>query len=275
MDIRKIIDTRCVEAFSAGHMKNAVHIPLAMLRDITCALPPRHVRILFVAGNAEDNTVCADLIERLSFVDAETVICTSEDSENLERGPPDRSMRLWEPNELLRTTIDMVEQCVGGAGVAFDLGCGTARDMIFLEQRGWRAIGFDNRKKLLKQASLLAALQACSVEVLLFHLNLRKCFPVQKGVVDLVLMSRFLYRPYLMDLLQLPRVGGFLMVSHFLDGCQHTPVGTPSTVDGYLLRHELASLCKSTESSFDIILDEETLLPDQRPICRFLARRLS
>jgi hypothetical protein len=271
--VHKICDVRTKEDFVASHVVGSVNIPLASLLRLTCALPPRHVPIIFVVASAAEQETCHDLASRMLFADAEVRLIDTFAPHLLEGGPPSRSLRLWEPNELLFERIGSVERLIGGPAVAFDMGCGTSRDMIFMEQRGWKVFGFDNRKKLLQQAVAMATLHQCTIDVAMFHL--KHHFPVQHCSMDLVLMSRFLFRPSLPEMLLLPRVGGFLMISHFLEGCQHTNVGTPSTVEGYLLRGELTKLCAGSSAQYEVLLDDETALPDGRPICRFLARRTS
>ncbi|CUG93532.1 rhodanese-like protein, putative [Bodo saltans] len=270
---RKICDVRQREEYIASHIAGSVNIPLETLLRLTCALPPRHVPITFVASTVAEHDTCRDIASRMMFTDAIVCLFSELAGAKINHGPPLRSLRLWEPNELLLDTISTVERNIGGPAAAFDMGCGTSRDMIFLEQRGWSVFGFDNRKKLVQQAVAMGNLHQCTVDVALFQL--KNHFPIQHASMDLVLMSRFLYRPALAEMLQLPRPGGYLMISHFLEGCQDTEVGTPSTVEGYLLRGELTRLCAASDVPYEVCLDEETLLSDGRPMCRFLARRLS
>jgi hypothetical protein len=85
------------------------------------------------------------------------------------------------------------------------------------------------------------------------------------------LISRFLHRPSLQATLDTVRIDGFLVYSHFLDGCQHTAVGTPSSPDGFLLKGELEVAVE--EAGFVILECVYTSLPDGRPIVELLARR--
>ena len=65
-----------------------------------------------------------------------------------------------------------------------------------------------------------------------------------------------------------------MLYSHFLDGVQHHPIGHPSSPNDYLQRGELRSVFCSGDAEFEVLVDdEESTLPDGRPMANFLARR--
>jgi hypothetical protein len=65
-----------------------------------------------------------------------------------------------------------------------------------------------------------------------------------------------------------------LLYFHFLDGCQNTDVGHPSTVSGYLLENELVTLA-TRRGDYEVLLNTVSHLSDGRPMQRFVARRHS
>lgn len=273
-----IIDTRPEEEYALLHYTGAFHFPSDTIRSLSCALPQRHHSITVVCGTPHNLEMMKEFFLRMGYVKEPTFLIFSAEASllPLTSGLPDRSRRCWEPNRLLKENIDFIETslCSGGfkGFVAFDIGCGTARDSLFLTQRGgWHCIGLDNRRKLLDQASNLYSFHGeASSQFLLC--NLRNSFPVRLGALDLVVVSRFLHRQTLSAIFDLPRVGGFLLYSHFLDGCQHTVIGTPSTLDGFLLRDELADIC-SNRGDYEILFHEEARLDDGRPMVHFIAQR--
>jgi hypothetical protein len=95
--------------------------------------------------------------------------------------------------------------------------------------------------------------------------------PFRAACADLVVAVRFLHRPTLPLLLSLVAPGGFLVYSHFLDGCQHTPAGTPSTYHGFFFAGELEKMCAS--SGLSLIAAETSVLGDGRPLVNVLCRR--
>jgi hypothetical protein len=132
-------------------------------------------------------------------------------------------------------------------------------------------------------------------------------------MADLIVCVRFLERPLLPNLAKYLKVGGFLLYSHFVDGVQNSAVGQPKSVKHYVLHGELkkkivdeAVLPKSfgiqndtkdeNEDEDDdeqqesvrnnndnnnrpaewlkILIDEEVLLEDGRPVNNLLIWRV-
>lgn len=216
----------------------------------------------------------------------------------LQRGTPLPAHRLWQPAPLLERTITTIERAIGGAGVAFDCGCGGGRDAAFLAARGWAVIAADHRLKLLGDAAALArryarsdagmgsdsvdaATAAASGGVDCVVATFDTVLNVRPRSVDLVLAVRFLHRPLLPALADAVRPGGVVLYHHFVDGVQHSAVGRPKNPAHILRRGELRTVFPAPPAGtggadadgFDVLVDEETTIADGRPVVNFVARR--
>ena len=256
------------------------------------------------------------LLRDKGWPDARPLACSpAPRSQGIERSIQQHFVpRLWDPCEFLQKKIADIETGVaqahaasfssrnsslsviespcddaGGHGyLALDLGCGCGRDTAFLAARGWTCIGIENRYKLMRQATSFGErfAKAASngpnfgvVEGIMSTIcdtgGLR-C--VRPGVVDLLVVVRFLLRPALPFLPSLVRPGGYLLYSHFVDGVQFVGRCTPATEKGFLRHDELLHLwggdaAVTGASEWMILFHEETVLADSRPIVNFLMQR--
>jgi SAM-dependent methyltransferase len=99
-----------------------VAIPAAELASRTHELPAPGRPLILVNDQASDPTGRAT--EMVSAAD-------------LPVAEPGATYRLWRPNPFL-------EEHLGGAGDALDLGCGSGRDSVFLASEGWRVTAVDH-----------------------------------------------------------------------------------------------------------------------------------
>ena len=273
-----VIDVRAVdEQLRNGAVDVGHSFPAADLDRLAFALPPRSRPLAVILTDDKDcvETQQAEIASKLTRLGycSYSFFRFSAACANRPIGPTENnSKRCWEPCPLLQREIDRIETSVGGQGVCVDLGCGCGRDMAFLAMRGWAVAGFDNRKKLVQQSSILASRHSCSERFGSFVAHVSTSLPFRALCADLVLVVRFLHRPTVGKIFGLVAPGGFLLYSHFLDGCQDTDVGTPSTIEGFFLRGELEAKC--VESGLAIVLAEETRLEDGRPMINVLCHRL-
>ncbi len=93
-----------------------------------------------------------------------------------------------------------------------------------------------------RQATCLAARHGCPATVGVCIAEVATSMAFRPACADLVVAVRFLHRPTLPLLFGLVCTGGYLVYSHFLDGCQHTAVGTPTFTQGFFLAGGLAPL---------------------------------
>jgi hypothetical protein len=271
MSERVLLDIRSNTARAvAGCVPGSHAFPVDSLLTMAFALPPRSRPVTIVFDEQESLDAARAILQRLGY--SRISDQRFDDCERRQVCPEAKlaATRCWEPSPFLEHVIPRVEAAVSGR-VAVDVGCGCGRDMVFLGMRGWAAVGFDNRPKLLRQCALLAGRHGCASSVAGISSNVKVSLPFRPRSADLVVAVRFLHRPTLPKLLDLVAAGGYLVYSHFLDGCQHTPVGTPSTEQGYFLVGELEQRCR--QAGLEIVSSQTAALEDGRPVVNVLCFR--
>ena len=284
-----IVDARRPSEFSSGHLANATNIPVTLLPDALCALPPRDTPqpqcVTVVASDAAELAVARDHIASAKYsVQAsllDLTLCTST--------APSR--RLWRPNCTLERAAPLVEERLRASSMpltALDVACGSGRDAIFLALRGWTHVrGFDNNPRLLGCGRTLANLEGVPSGALeLFEADVSR-FHVGQGddtkVYSLVHVARFLDRAMFVPLaerasvsekektvLSLPDVtapGGFVVYHTFTE-----PSVKPSKPKHVLKRDELAQVF-GTKLKWEILFHEECRLGDGRIVQTICARK--
>lgn len=184
------------------------------------------------------------------------------------------SSPLWKPTQVLEDLIDRIESGTDSR-FAMDLGCGSGRDVCFLALRGWDVCAVDNMPKALDRVKRMSKKFGTSGQIRTECLDVKRQIsrlPELLGTngVDLLLVVRFFHRAMLPELAALVKPGGFVLFSHFRDGVQYHPIGHPSSADDFLEIGELRGVFGQWEIYLD---DEETCLPDGRPMSSMLARR--
>jgi len=150
--------------------------------------------------------------------------------------------------------------------LAIDLGCGCGRDAVYLAARGWQVIAVDNRPKMLQRAVALAVHESVEHCFQASETDLEREWPWDKEQADLVVCIRFLVRSLFPKIADVVRPGGYIIYSHFLEGC-----GKPRSPKHFLFRGELAQVFGPP--LFEVLQDAETIIEDGRPVCCFLARK--
>ncbi|KAF8283748.1 putative methyltransferase domain containing protein [Trypanosoma cruzi] len=264
---RVVIDLRPKESYAEGHIEGAFNFPWESIRADACGLPPRDVALIAICDGQIDLDIVEAYLNRFHFASLEVRRLSKNDELvcELPKGT------CWSPNPFLSEVITEIEVKNGGPSFALDVGSGTGRDMIYLASRGWSVVGIENRLRLIEQGVALSKKHKVDCRTLYIHCELKKFFPVKFEGPDLLHVCRFLHRSSLEMLLKLPRRGGFLVYSHFLDGCQKTEVGHPSSIDGFFLCGELRQILFG--AGYTVIIERETTLPDKRPFVHIFAQR--
>lgn len=281
-----VIDIRPQELYRFSHIRGSHSFPLAAFEDLKFALPPRSSPLLVIHAG-EVGWVSKALVrlgfQRVTFLEFSGVepssVVSGEEEILLQR-----QRRCWEPCSFLNKVVSCVEADLsrtvasngvedGSHFVAVDVGCGSGRDMCFLAMRGWTVVGFDNRPELLRRCRLLSERHSCAARTHLVMCHVATTFPFRARSADLVVVVRFLHRGTLPLLFDMVAPGGYLLYSHFLDGCQSIGKCSPSTPQGYFFRGELEKMCQDRSDEFELRVSEESVLDDGRPIINFLARR--
>lgn len=166
-----VVDIRSPAEFAAGHIPGATSIPLALLPEALCALPPRDTReppCVTVYGGDADAVEAA----RRHVASAKYTVLTYAYGYVV---PPALcstapSRRLWAPNATLAAHVATIEARLAAAGMprtALDVACGSGRDAVYLALRGWAHVrAIDTNTRLLACARVLARLESAPPGVL-------------------------------------------------------------------------------------------------------------
>eukprot|EP00796_Vickermania_ingenoplastis_P000071 gene71-48_t len=220
-------------------------------------------------GATNESKAVLDFFGRLQF---HTVLLRSieEYDEITQESPRGFS---FQPNQYLSSRIELVESNLGGPGVALDVGCGSGRDMVYLAARGWLVVGVENRLRLLNCAKALAAKNCAAHRVNSLLWDVRKgSGVVRPGSYQLLHVCRFIHRPSLPRFVKGLAKGGYVIYSHFLEGCENTAIGHPKNSSGFFLHGELQSLLVSC--GVMLLHVEECLLHDDRPMIHIVGKKL-
>jgi SAM-dependent methyltransferase len=252
-----------------------------------------------ISANSEDFECAQDVLRRCGYetlhrltideieIVAPTLILSSTDTS------PSRAV--WSPSPGLRTILPVV-MCgltvhdgpsLNTSLRALDIGAGCGRDAAYLAFCGWNVVAVDRDPLLVAKACSLGnradqvhrwpevnTFGSCRgrVEgvVRTFGTNLAEDAQwMKRHSSDFVVVVRFLRRGVLENLPYAVRKGGFLYYEHFVVGCER--FGGPMRRAQMLEHGELAKLF-SRRTGFTVLMDEEHVLADGRPVARFLAR---
>lgn len=209
-----------------------------------------------------------------------------------------QSRQLWSPSPTVLELVPQVETFLRNDGAQpplslLDVGAGAGRDAAFAAWRGWNVLAID------RCASLVAKCEALGSRIdqdMCFDVGSREAAGLDSGrqygtvkgitrtfgtslsddahflrenAAHLLLVVRFLRRGVL-ELLPLGvRAKGFVIIEHFLTGCEL--LGGPMKKSQMLERGELGKLFGS--HGFNVLKEDELTLADGRPVVRFLAQR--
>ncbi|ACV27832.1 rhodanese-like domain-containing protein [Kangiella koreensis] len=268
-----IIDLRPVEQYRQGHIQGATNIPLSEIEDCWYELPPKDTTLILFT-NTNDHQDVQSLFERQQYpIEA---VFTAEDFTEQERSSKNwvtdhNSRRLWRASPLLEDYIELIEQHLPDTEpLAFDIGCGSGRDSIFLGLHGFRVLAIDRNPMAIERISNF--IERWQVEVTPMKLNCEADYQQLIQLIHLqkpsmILQCRYLHRP-LLDLYHEHLPAGSLVAIHtFME--EAAKYGSPKK-PAYLLKpKELAEKF----ADWDILLDQEHVLSDHRPLSLFLARK--
>lgn len=271
-----IIDLRPESEFIEAHYPNSTNFPGLEVPDGLFArsheLPPPHLRNK-IAVVAEDDVSFKKARAFLLQKCFKDVRWLQMERIRLESGTVSRKM--WKASGLLEDCISQIESELGGTGTALDLGCGSGRDSAFLAGRGWSVCALDRDESLLENARELGKRYSRSngwVDVVQMTLGTdvaRDRRLLEERQADLLVVIRFLRKSVLPLLPGAVKRGGFVVYEHFLTGCEK--FGSPRKPSYMVERDELANLFQ--KSSFTIVRDEVSTLPDGRPVIHFIAKK--
>lgn len=266
-----VIDVRPCEEYNAGHAEGSFSFPWEDISLLSCGLPDRDCSIKVVFGAHQNVQDIQGFFVRLRYQSLEMCL-VSDIAEPLTLATPKGFC--FKPSAFLSSVITQVEQAVGRGAVALDVGCGSGRDMVFLASRQWTVIGIENRKRLLACAHMLADRFKVRHRVAGIIWDVKKgSSAVRHHSYHLLHCCRFIHRPSLPRFIDGLAEGGFVVYSHFLEGCEKTEIGHPKNSSGFFLRGELESILRNCHVS--ILSAEEHVLHDGRPMIHVIGRKES
>lgn len=267
-----LVDIRSAEDYSTGHPSSAFSFPLNELSDLSGALPDRNCSLeVIVSDDGREFEKAQVFFTRLEY--RHLLIRRVSEYKDLTQVVPKKFC--FQPSDFLSFVIERVENQVMGkqqGGVALDVGCGSGRDMVFLASRGWTVYGVDNRFRLLSCANKIASKFGVGHLVGCIHMDVKRVKGMlRKHSYQLLHFCRFIHRESLSLFVDNLAIGGWVVYSHFLEGCEKTPVGHPKTSKGFFLKGELESLLE--KAGVTIMMKEEKELNDTRPMIHILGRK--
>eukprot|EP01064_Diplonema_japonicum_P025206 TRINITY_DN3626_c1_g1_i1.p1 TRINITY_DN3626_c1_g1~~TRINITY_DN3626_c1_g1_i1.p1 ORF type:complete len:292 (+),score=31.78 TRINITY_DN3626_c1_g1_i1:54-878(+) len=266
---RKFVDVRTKEEWLHRTVTGSVWIPANQVSERLYELPETKIKITIIGDEKETGPIVAR-VEKAGW-DVATLTLAEVPEEMQGKGA--EGEYLWKPTPLLVDLIQTIETLTPlEHRTACDIGCGHGRDIAYLSNRGWKVTGIDNRPSLLHHVKDLAERMPNHVhKPITINADLKRDpWPVPPFSVNLVVVVRFLLRETLPGIKASVAPGGFVLYSHFVDGCQL--IGTPKNPKHYFQHGELEDFFCS-DGGFETILNEETIISDGRPVVNFLARR--
>ena len=262
------IDLRDAEDFVSRHIINTTSLPWGRLADAMHELPDKH-QILQLLGTTAQIDQATEFLTLKGYRVTNQILATdefwrwAETKQLLESGC--HTIPLWRANPLLQRAISSIEQQTSGRK-ALDLACGAGRDSVFLARRGWDVTAIDIKEDALQRCQSLAESSGCMLTTRMADME-SDTNQLMDESYDLIVVMRYLHRPFLPQLLNHLNPKGMLCYSTFMVGCEQ--FGSPRNPN-YLLRpNELAD----TFSQMTHLINEEHQLADGRPIAWFLGQK--
>lgn len=266
-----VIDVRRPEEYNAGHVQGSFSFPWEDMLLLSCGLPDRDCKIKVVIEQSQNIQEIQSFFARLRYQSME--MCVASDMKGPLTSAPTKGF-CFKPSAFLSSVITKVEQAVGRGAVALDVGCGSGRDMVFLASRQWTVIGIENRRRLLDCAHMLASRFNVRHRVAGIVWDVKHgSTVVRRHSYQLLHCCRFIHRQSLPRFIDGLAEGGFVVYSHFLEGCEKTEIGHPKNSNGFFLRGELESILRDCHVT--ILSAEERVLYDGRPMIHVVGRKQS
>lgn len=262
-------------------------------------LPPPVSRIATIAAVLCDteaaSALAAEALRSRGYRHVVTLTAdlVAEQAPSLVSPCPLLSRALWTPSPSVLALLPQVAASLDERS-AIDIGAGSGRDAAYLAYNGWSVTAVDRDAGLVLKAEQLGNRVDQGGEIIGVPLENvegdRQRVGRVKGVVrtfgadldddgiwlsknsaKLLVVVRFLRRGVLELLPRGVQPGGFVLIEHFLTGCEL--FGGPMKRSQLLERGELGRVF--APQNFTILIEEECTLSDGRPVVRFLAHRRS
>ncbi len=270
---RPLVDLRPPAAFASGHPQNATNIPIADLDLAWHELPPKGACLDLLVAR-QDAAQAQQIFEQQAYKIGQLLI--AEEQEQTDWIANGVSQRLWRANPLLENHIDLIKQNLAPLSaskqpLAFDIGCGSGRDALFLALHGFKVFGLDNNIFALERLAQFKQRWQADITTKTLDFQTQRSTLIeliQQQKPALVIQARYLHRPLLDDFYQYLPTGSMLAIHTFLEGA--AAFGKPKNPAYLLKNNELATKFKD----WKLLLNQEHKLDDGRPLSMFLAQKL-
>lgn len=198
---RQFLDPRPLAEALAEPIVGAVNIPWEELPLRAHELPPPRETVRIVASPTLSRIV-GDWLEKGGRV---------WESVPFERTDAYTSGRLWSPHPLVESFATSQ-----APGIAWDLGCGSGRDAIYLASCGWKVIAIDHLADAVERGQLSATrLLEEGAKLIEWRAESVSARAIPEGNVDLALMIFFLKRDALARTAQRLAPGGSILLETY------------------------------------------------------------
>lgn len=256
----RILDVREREAFAAGHLALAGHVPTHAFLDRRMELPAREVPVLCVH---DEPARAHEAAERLIGHGFAQVFWLARPLREEPGGHADLAapVRLWSPSPFLDRVLPGI-----APGRALDLACGTGRAAVAMAALGHTVEAWDHDVSGLERAQAFATRQGVRITTRALDLESAP-LEVPEPRFDLIVIVRYLHRPLFPWLESALAPGGTLLMETFLRGQEK--YGHPRR-DRFLLERGEA---RTAWRTLDVVTCEEDDDTSPPVLCRLHAQR--
>lgn len=265
-----LIDLRAVTEFVTAHPIDATSVPLDQLDLAWHELPPKGAKLDLLIDQSKFDQV-KGIFEQQKYEIRNIEIAETADKSNWVSN--NKSQRLWRANPLLENHIDTIKKSlleIDSKPLAFDIGCGSGRDSVFLALHGFDVVALDNNQYALERLTQFN--QRCETNIKTQKLDFQNQSEKFKQLLKeqsphLIIQARYLHRPLLNDYKELLSKGSIVAIHTFLEGAAE--FGKPKNPNYLLKNKELETLY----GEWSTLLNEVHELKDGRPLSLFIAQK--
>lgn len=284
------LDLRPTRQFDKYRVVSSLNIPLDELTKRQSELPPKHLPMAVIEPHQnktkpfgspwliERGWQCPWVIYSHEFRWPALIkdgIATNQ-APNIDHS--DKTV-LFQPSPFLQRNIEKLELTLPDQRVCLDVGCGSGRDVSFLMKRGWHAWAFDSQAGAVERAKQVATHLGVldNLDVLARAKLLNNGFwrfkdpaaDLKGKTFDLILNIRFLSRPFLNQVPSMLKVGGYFVISHFVDQGEYEKPKKNHRLNVGELKEVFGDM-----ENMEILEDEIDSAEDGRPLQCMIVRRI-
>eukprot|EP01028_Stygiella_incarcerata_P010312 TRINITY_DN526_c0_g1_i1.p1 TRINITY_DN526_c0_g1~~TRINITY_DN526_c0_g1_i1.p1 ORF type:complete len:262 (+),score=81.47 TRINITY_DN526_c0_g1_i1:314-1099(+) len=255
------------------------------LDDRSIELPPRTIEMaILVSDSVDADRVSSFRPVRFVFVDSEAFWAEASHFGVEVIEPTSTSMLVeervyfWKPSPLVASFVKTHGDHLHSAK-CLDLGCGTGRNAVWCAwKHGWNVLGVDQRRSCIERMIKFAKEYEVEENVEGKICNLKKERPFEEDQFDVILSIRTLVRQMFADIWKFVKIGGFLVVEHFMVGCEKIsrPTKRLDMLDIGETQTLIEPLHREEEVDATWMIVDETVghAEDGRPLVQVIAKRI-